>query len=188
MTRRLFIAILIPEEIKQKLLSYQKKLWSPNLRSKFGGRLRWVRPENIHLTLAFLDYTEEEKIGKIKEILKELSPKFPPSLLNLNKISLGPDPKRPRLIWVEGQASEALTKLAEVLRKELDKENIFFDKKYSFKVHLTLARARNRELFGGQIEQRIDLTFQVKEIALMESQLKKEGAEYSILYLTNLCE
>jgi 2'-5' RNA ligase len=172
---RLFIAAIIPEEIKKELLSQK-------LRKKFGENLRWTPSQNLHLTLAFLGWVEKEKIEKIKKILREATGKVsPPLFLKLTKISLGPDPKKPRLVWVEGKANNEFLNFVEKLKQELIREGIFVDQKYSFRPHLTLARAKGKELWGKNIEEKIDLTFPVREIALMESQLKREGAEYTIL-------
>ncbi|HOK35329.1 MAG TPA: RNA 2',3'-cyclic phosphodiesterase, partial [Candidatus Pacearchaeota archaeon] len=172
---RLFIAALIPKEIKEELLS--KKL-----QKKFGENLRWTPPQNLHLTLAFLGWTEEKDLVKIKDILKETTNKnFSPFFLNLTKISLGPDPKKPRLVWAEGKVNNEFLNFVEKLKQELKSAGIFIDEKYSFLPHLTLARAKGKELSGKKTEEKIDLTFRVKEIALMESKLKREGAEYKIL-------
>ena len=62
---RLFIAVIVSEEIKKELLFSQK------LQKKFGENLRWLAPQNLHLTLAFLGWIKEEKIVKIKDILRE---------------------------------------------------------------------------------------------------------------------
>jgi 2'-5' RNA ligase len=179
---RLFIAAIIPEEIKKELLSQK-------LRKKFGENLRWTLSQNLHLTLAFLGWVEKEKIEKIKKILRETMSKISSSyFLKLTKISLGPDPKKPRLVWAEGKANNEFLNFVEKLKQELIKEGIFVDQKHSFRPHLTLARAKGKDLWGKKIEEKIDLIFPIKEIALMESQLKREGAEYVVLESVKLKE
>lgn len=177
---RLFIAAIIPDEIKKELLS-------PRLQKKFGENLRWIAPQKLHLTLAFLGWTKEEKIVKIKDVLREsIREVSMPFFVNLTKVSLGPDPKRPRLVWAEGKANKEFSNFVEKLKQELIDAGIFVDQKHSFLPHLTLARAKNKELFGKNIEEKIDLIFRIEEIALMESKLKREGAEYTLLFSTNL--
>lgn len=173
MKHRLFIAILLPEEIKEKLIDFQRRF------KKF--EVRWTKSENLHLTLAFLGYTDQREIERIKEIIKKIAQKFSPFILNLNQITLGPDSKRPRMIWAVGEAKAPLKELVEDLKNQLTREKIFVDRKYPFKVHLTLARAKGKELYGRKIDKKIDLTFSVKEIALMESRLSPKSAEYKIL-------
>ncbi len=177
---RLFIAAIIPEKVKKEILSQK-------LQKKFGENLRWVPSQNIHLTLIFLGQSSEKDLKKIKNILKETVNKISsPLFLTLNKVSLGPNKKRPRLAWVEGTANEELLNFVKNLKNNLSKENIFFDQKYSFRPHITLARSKGKELWNKNLEEKMNLTFPIKEIALMESKLKKEGAEYKILESTFL--
>lgn len=173
MKHRIFIAISIPEEIKHKLVEVEKNF--KNL------SLRFVKPENLHLTLVFNEWSDEFSIEKMKKIMEELTKRHQSFILRIEKITLGPDFKRPRMVWAVGEKSLELENLWKDLREKLKENNIPFDDKYPLKVHLTLARARGRELFGRKIDKIINIAFPVKEIALIESHLKPEGAEYNIL-------
>jgi len=173
MKRRIFIAILLPEELRIKLAGFQEVLGQFNL--------RWIKPENLHFTLAFIGWTEEDKIITIIDILNNIFQKIPPFLLRLIKIILGPNEKYPRMLWAIGEKEEMLEKIWQEIRKKLKESQIFVDERHPLKVHLTLARARGGELFGKKIDQQIDLNFLVKEIAIVESHLTPRGAEYQIL-------
>lgn len=174
MKHRIFIAINLPKEIKEELLSCQKKF--RNL------PVRWTKPENLHITLVFIGYTSQEEIERILKVAQETALKFSPFLIELNRICLGPTPERARMIWTEGKISRDLINLDKKLKEELAKEKISFDGKYPLKVHITLARARGNELRGIKIDERLNgLSFEVKSIDVMESELFKSGAEYKIL-------
>ncbi len=71
-TIRTFIAIELPEKIVSAISKVQEGIRS------YGFKIRWVRPENIHLTLKFLGNIKEadtEKVGKaIFESVKEYKP------------------------------------------------------------------------------------------------------------------
>jgi len=67
------------------------------------------------------------------------------------------------------------------LKEKLSQEKISFDQRHSLKVHLTLGRAKRRQYLKEKIKQRINIAFSVREIKIMESQLKREGADYSVL-------
>ena len=56
MTIRAFIAIEIDNGIKDRLSEYLNQL------KKTGASVKWVAPENIHLTLKFIGYIEEETL------------------------------------------------------------------------------------------------------------------------------
>ena len=173
MKHRIFIAVNLPDGTKKELTSFQKKFKKLDV--------RWTKKENLHLTLAFIGWIDGRKVEKIKDVLKKVVLNFSPFLLRLTKIVLGPDLCRPRMIWAEGETNEDLIKLVKRLREVLTQEKIFVDQKHSFKVHLTLARAQGKELFGRKIDEKIDLFFPVNEIAIRESLLEKEGAMYKLL-------
>jgi len=173
MRKRIFIAILLPEKIREELAGLQKKF------RKHSVRL--TKPENLHFTLSFIGWIEEEKIEKIKKIIKDIAQGCPSFTLRLIKISPGPNPKFPRMIWAIGEKEERLEKVWRRLREGFKESHIPVDERYPLKVHLTLARAKGKELFGQEIDERIDINLPVKEIAIMESYLKPEGAEYRIL-------
>jgi 2'-5' RNA ligase len=62
---RAFIAIELPEGIKQGLTTAQEQL-------KDGGAgATWTKPEGIHLTLKFLGEVSEAKIPQIMSALTE---------------------------------------------------------------------------------------------------------------------
>ncbi len=177
---RVFTAISLPEEIKKELLSYKGK-W-PDLPAK------WVKENNIHITLNFLGYVADEQIKDILGAVESVSEKYSLFYVKLNKVCYGPEKKMPpRMVWVKAEKTDELASLKNDLDKALDNyEN------REFNPHITLARIRAWDFKKIEPEERpeinqdIDLSFEVKSIKLMESVLKKGGAEYSILQSFNL--
>ena len=69
-TRRLFLAIPLPEYAKEDLRST-----IPSIRNR---DIRWTEPENLHFTLSFLGDREEEELEGIYEKITEIaSRRFP---------------------------------------------------------------------------------------------------------------
>ncbi|PIQ06660.1 MAG: RNA 2',3'-cyclic phosphodiesterase, partial [Candidatus Nealsonbacteria bacterium CG18_big_fil_WC_8_21_14_2_50_37_10] len=98
MKHRIFIAVNLPEDIKKKLIDYQAK-W-PEL------PIRWTKKENLHITLIFIGYTNDEELLEVLKITKEVAQRNNSFSINLNKICYGPPKKMPpRMIWVEGEKS-----------------------------------------------------------------------------------
>jgi len=108
----------------------------------------------------------------------------------LGKICYGPPKKMPpRLVWVEGEESEELGKIQKDLEnsllacsiKGMEIENRLWIP------HITLGRIRTWEFRQIEPEERpeidedIDLSFELNSIEVMESQLKKGGPEYTVL-------
>ena len=65
---RTFIALDIPEELRVELGKWQKKL------VEFSYEAVLVRPESIHLTLAFLGETPSSKIKQVSHALSSFPP------------------------------------------------------------------------------------------------------------------
>lgn len=182
MKQRVFIAINLPEDVKNALANYQKK-W-PDLPA------RWTPTQNLHITLIFIGYADEEGISEIQQIIKDVIVRQKAFSIRLNKISYGP-PKiiPPRMIWAVGEKSEEFTSLCDNLGQALaDSPKISFKPENRETIpHVTLARIKEWEWRRIEPEERpevgesINLSFEVKSIELMESVLKKSGAEYKIL-------
>lgn len=180
MKRRIFIAINLPENIKNTLADYQKK-W-PDLPA------RWIKPENLHITLVFIGYVEEEEISEIRQILANLVVQHKRFFLVLDKISYGPSKIiPPRMVWASGELSKEFFELKQDLEKELSKKIKFTPEKREAALHITLARIKEWEWRRIEPEERpvvdeeLNLSFQVASIEVMESKLKRGGAEYAIL-------
>ena len=181
MRHRIFIAINLPKEVKKELEEYQLK-W-PEL------PIRWTKVENLHITLAFLGYLSDEELVKVCQITKEVAQGHESFSINLTKIIYGPPKKMPpRMVWAEGEKSRGLAELQIDLEKSLTGSRISFEpEKREFKPHITLGRIRQWEFRQiepderPEIDEEISLDFDVNSIEVMESQLKRGGAEYTVL-------
>lgn len=181
MQHRVFIAINFPEDIKKRLAVYQRK-W-PEL------PVRWIKPENLHITLEFLGYVPDEELLEVCKTAKEVAARHKPFSIKLNNICYGP-PKKipPRLIWISGERSKELVLLRDDLEKTLSGSLVrFVSEKRDFSPHITLGRIRTWDWRRIEPEERpevsedINLSFNVNSLEVMESQLKRGGAEYAIL-------
>jgi len=183
MRHRIFIAINLPEDIKKELSSFQFH-W-PEL------PCRWTKKENLHITLIFLGYLNDEELLEVLKITKEVASRNQSFSINLKKIIYGPPKKMPpRMVWAEGEKSEELGKLQQDLENSLlIAQNSGFKKTENrpYLLHITLGRIKTWEWRQIEPEERpeinedIDLSFEVNSIEVMESQLKRGGSEYTIL-------
>ena len=183
MLHRVFIAINLPDEIKEQLAQFQKN-W-PTL------TCRWLKKETFHITLAFLGYLSDEELLEIIKITKEVASRNESFSLNLNSICYGPLKKMPpRMVWAEGEKSMELGKLQKDLEISLFSSSIKSLKEPEsrpYTPHITLGRIRQWEFRQIEPEERpevnedISLNFEVNSIEVMESELKRGGAEYTIL-------
>ena len=93
-TIRTFIALELPPSVISMLGKVQEDL------KLMGLRAKWVRPENIHLTLKFIGNINPEDIDMIGGAMKDAVDDFTAIDLVAGEVGVFPGIKRPRVIWV----------------------------------------------------------------------------------------
>ena len=115
MKKRLFIAINLPEQLKDKIESVVADLAA---NTKFDN-FRFSAKENWHITITFLgDQNDAALIGILKS-LEEISGQFSPFEINISDISYGPKGKGSKMIWLN--CGSETNSVLSVLKKELDR-------------------------------------------------------------------
>ncbi len=192
---RLFVAFLLPEDIRAALIRQRNKV------GEFLG-CRWVAPDALHVTLKFLGETDESKVIDIQELLTESAMRFNAFSLYLEGGGMIPDRQRPRVLWtsLKGE-TEPLRRLATHLEQGFQACGFPIEER-DYTPHVTLGRIKPDRGYGGGphrpeknresttafmtgIDQFCTLfanfksdMFSVREIHLMESQLSSQGAQY----------
>jgi len=134
---RLFIAIPLEEEIRRALAEIIFEL------KQKRGRVKWVTPKNIHLTLKFLGEVSPDLVAPIGEAITGVASHHDRFKTVIDRIGAFPNPRRPRVIWA------GLTRGSDILQSmatEVDQAmaELGFDKeKRPFKSHLTLGRVKD---------------------------------------------
>jgi 2'-5' RNA ligase len=185
-TIRTFIAVEIPENITSGIRELQQGL------KDYGIDIRWIRPENIHLTLKFLGDVEAADIDKISGAISKTVDGVASIPLKAKGVGVFPGIKSPRVLWVglTGQL-ELLINLQKTLDEKL-KGIGFPTEKRPFKGHLTIGRIKakmdTKKLGGALITFRNfeSETFIADKIILFKSELKPQGAVYTNLVSESL--
>ena len=177
---RSFIAIEVPEKIQKEVISLKE-----NISSDYT-KVRWVRKENIHLTLIFLGEIAEDVIAHVKERMQTVSKKHKTFNMALQGTGVFPNFKRPRVLWVgvSPESKEPIIHLAHDLMNSLDFLKI--DERKDFTPHITFGRIKSvydSVSLKSAIESMSIKTeeFTAKEITLFKSVLKPDGAVYTPL-------
>ena len=180
-TIRTFIALELPPGVISLLDKVQEDLKSMRLRAK------WVRPENIHLTLKFLGNIDPGDSDKIGKAMMDAVANFGALDLVARGLGVFPGVKRPRVIWVGlGGQIQLLFALQRVLEDNLAALG-FKKEKRPFKGHLTLGRFKQTvdpNLIRQILREYANLyseAFTARRIILFKSDLKPTGAVYSQL-------
>ncbi|HLD59764.1 MAG TPA: RNA 2',3'-cyclic phosphodiesterase [Candidatus Bilamarchaeaceae archaeon] len=164
---RCFIAINLPSEIKDKILSISKSIHT--------DVVRLVKPENLHITLKFLGEVSEDQVEEIKTKLSSIS--FSPFILPIEGIGVFPNENYVKVVWI-GCKSDELEKLSDEMEKLLGKSD------RQFTSHLTIARVTKKINMTYFLEKNKNLKvgdIQINSFELMKSELTPSGPIYTKL-------
>jgi 2'-5' RNA ligase len=127
---RLFTGIDIPEEQRARIGRLLDQL-------KPSAKLRWSKPDNLHVTTKFIGEWPEERLEEVKSALAGVA--AAPLPVGISGLGWFPNPHQPRIFWVGVRGGEALKKLAAGTERALEAVGIAReDREYT--PHLTLAR------------------------------------------------
>ncbi|WP_456371508.1 RNA 2',3'-cyclic phosphodiesterase [Methanocaldococcus sp.] len=169
---RLFIAIDIPEKLKEKIANFQKQI-------KMKG-IKLVEKENLHITVKFLGEVDENLLNEILNL--DLSIK--PVKIKLNQLNVFPNMNYIRVIWI-GAYGDNLIKIFEDVDKKL--ANLGFKKEREYVPHLTIGRVKfieNKKQLKDKIEKFKDIDFgefEAKKLKLYKSTLTPNGPIYEVI-------
>ncbi|MDD2676444.1 MAG: RNA 2',3'-cyclic phosphodiesterase [Methylacidiphilaceae bacterium] len=177
MRLRLFFA-LWPSREEQLL--FRKSADVPGL----GLSARWLAPEKIHLTLAFLPSVEEERVGPLCSLVERL--RLPTIPLRLDRLLFQPAGREGLLWLVPNTPCPALAQLVRSLQEGCAALDPSSGERSRFSPHITLARRvvlpcppetrRRHPIVLRRLAQPID--WPVREVALVSSEALPEGSRY----------
>ncbi len=129
---RLFVALDLPEALRAGIVAWgRRELRDPALRA--------VRPESLHITLAFLGYLPEKEIGRLGEIVEGLRSPAPRSARRSAARS-------PRAAGPASSRCRSTRRTAIALQAELEERlvaaRLYEPEKRPFWPHVTVARVR----------------------------------------------
>jgi RNA 2',3'-cyclic 3'-phosphodiesterase len=185
---RTFVALELPASVQLFLGRISSEL------KKAGGDVKWVTPNNIHLTLKFVGNTGLETIPLIQSSLENIFLGQEPLDLEVKSLGVFPGFRRPRVVWAGIHNKQ---KMLEQLAKKVDLSLAllgFEPEQRAFNGHLTLGRVRSNDGLQPLVEaiRRLESisgpTFLADHVVLFQSILKPSGAEYLPLFRFDLCE
>ncbi len=177
--KRLFIAVPLSDEIRNNLKNIVKTL------KPLSDGVKWVKPENFHLTLKFLGETQADKVEGIISALEDSVEGLKPFIVSVQGISAFPGLKRPRVIkCCIARGNKELINIFENIEKNLEPLEIKKEER-KFIPHITLSRIKkpvgNEELMK-EISKlpTIDLgEMECGRISLVRSRLTRSGPIYT---------
>ncbi len=194
-TKRLFLGVRLPRAVIDLLTTVQQAAEKRDVENA----LRWVRPENLHITLHFLGDTEEELVPEIIAAAGEAVRSVSPGRTLLGRAGAFPSAQRPRVLWVgiEDEA-EILAEIYRALSGPLEELGFELDTR-PYHPHITVGYARKKARrgevahafteFAAAAEEQLKETsaqIPVEKVELVESKLSSRGPTYSTIAETAL--
>lgn len=178
---RLFVAINVPKKEKDRIQRASRAIREADL------PVRWVEPDNFHLTLKFLGEVRPEQVPDVEGVLERIAGTTQPFDMEVGGFGAFPTIRRPRVLWVGIEPSPALRCLKQDLEWALTDYG-FERETRAFHPHLTLGRAQadgGAGIFRGldEVVSKMDYRggVKVRKLDLMQSHLSRSGAKYTIL-------
>ena len=178
---RVFVAVRIPVRIQRELARLARKL------AETAVPVRWVPPENMHLTLRFLGQQPDDRRRLIVEALARAAEDSIPFMVSFGSVGAFPSPRRPRMIWIAVNAAPRLRVLRGSVELQLARAGFGTDDA-PFHPHVTLGRAARgsepgsfREFARASRKLGVGSDLRVSSIDLVRSHLRSSGVEYELL-------
>ena len=178
---RTFLAIELPEIYQEDIRGVQERL-----KERIKG-VKWVKADNVHLTLKFLGEITEAQAEEICRVTSQVTRghvRFP---VQLKGVGVFPDLRRPRVIFLAlSQGEYEVVALEKELSDSLEKIG-FPREKRAFHPHFTVGRFKALKP-GGELSRVVaDFSnyqrepFVARGVTLFKSELRPEGAQYTRL-------
>ena len=175
---RTFIAIDIPGDIKRAVGDYTEVL------SGIVDGVKWVSPDNLHLTMKFLGEVSEDRLDAVKQCVGNVAGGCSPFMVELAHMGVFPDPHEPRVIWIGvDNGLDQLLEMYQDLEDCLESIGLDRDEK-TFSPHLTIGRVKRHTRIGlpTGIPEFDEVSFEADRLSVIRSTLTPSGPIYETLH------
>jgi 2'-5' RNA ligase len=178
---RTFIAVDPGKAIRDRLVALQGTL------ARSGTEVKWVEPENLHVTLLFLGEVGDRQVPDICRLVAEGTGKHPAFAMSVETAGCFPNLRRPRIVWAGvGEGSQPLCAVHDDLEAPLaDLGYRREERRYT--PHITLGRVKSdpaTDQLSAALAQQTRWKGgekRVTEILVMGSELTPQGPVYTVL-------
>ncbi len=180
---RTFIAVGLDDAVHDNVVALQESLARTT-----PDDVKWVEPENLHVTLLFLGEVDDRQVHEVCRAVAACCEEQEGFTLTVGGVGAFPNLRRPRTLWVGmGLGSQQLVQLHDALEQALLDLGCYRREERQYSPHVTLGRVRNdgvddkliqamtknQNWQGGQT--------QVTEVLVMSSQLTPRGPQYTVM-------
>jgi len=178
---RTFIAVPVDDAIRSRLAQAQDRLRAAPC------TVKWVRPEQMHVTVKFLGEIEPEAVSAVAEAMAAAARGMAPFDMAITGLGAFPGRGAPRVVWAGADDDGSLAAFHDRLEEHLEPLGVERETR-AFSAHLTIGRARDRR-GAGPLRRPIDAeartpfgSQRVAEVVLFRSVLSPAGPAYTRLH------
>jgi 2'-5' RNA ligase len=183
---RLFLAIEFPDDILRQMEALSRDLMAriPDPQRA----IRWVKPDQFHLTLKFIGECPDTSVAKLKEAMDQTARRHESFGLGFRRLGSFKSGQFLRVLWLGTEdGTEAAKALASDLEESCQAAGSPRDER-PYHPHLTLARSKGPlpasmldEIFAAINPKTIGPVF-IEKLSLIQSILSPHGPRYTTLY------
>jgi 2'-5' RNA ligase len=179
---RTFIALDLGKTIRDRLVTLQETL------SRSAPDVKWVEPENLHVTLLFIGEVDERAMLEVCRGVGQSCQSIARFRMSVETLGCFGNPRRPRTIWVGiGDGAAEVTALHGALEEKLLELGCYRREERAFTPHITLGRVKQDDS-GADLSVILQKkanwqagTVDVSEVLVMSSELTPQGPIYTVL-------
>jgi 2'-5' RNA ligase len=179
---RTFIAVDLGRAIRDRCVALQEGL------ARTGTDVKWVEPENLHVTLLFLGEVGDRDVPALCQAVAGCCAGHDAFAMSVETVGCFPNPRRPRVVWAGvGLGTQELVALHDALEPPLLALGCYRREDRQYTPHITLGRvksdrpteplaaalAKQAGWRGGEVA--------VREVLVLSSELTPKGPEYTVL-------
>src|SRR5262249_29245539 len=149
---------------------------------------KWVEEENLHVTLLFLGEVDERDLKAVCTVVGGACAALAPFVMSVAGVGCFGNPRRPRTLWAGVPLGhEGLVVLRAGIGARLRERGCCRREERKFTPHVTLGRVRS-DAGAGRLSAALEKQqgfaageFEVREVAVMSSELRPEGPVYAVM-------
>ena len=179
---RTFVAVSLDDEIRLPLAKMLREL-AP----QFGDAVKWVGPQNIHLTVKFLGQVDDAAVPEISKVIRGALRDIPSFSFSVKGVGFFPPKSAPRVLWVGVEKDHAhLETVYDRLNSELARFGVKRERR-RFSPHITVGRVRSKSEVSRDVALKLLEPYSMRDyglqevtsVELMMSELRSDGPIYT---------
>lgn len=174
---RLFIGLLLESKAQEQLAGFYIHFKD----------VKFVKKENLHITMQFLGDLEETLLEAVKEAIDKACEGFNEFEISNTRISAFPSVRKAKAVWVNvDKGAGAVKKLFRNIEKCI--EGIKYEREErAFIPHVTIAKSKQGVDISKQAaEMKFDFISMARKVVLYKSDLEPSGPVYTKIYERSL--